>query len=39
MKNQDFQRETLEESIAALGITMETRPFMPLPKPIQLQSH
>jgi len=39
MDNQDFQRENLEESVAVLGITMETRTFKPLHKPAQLQPH
>jgi SNF2 family DNA or RNA helicase len=39
MDNQEFQRENLEESKAALGITMETRTFKPLHKPTQLQPH
>jgi SNF2 family DNA or RNA helicase len=39
MGNPDFQRENLEESMAALGITMEIRTFKPLHKPTQLQPH
>jgi SNF2 family DNA or RNA helicase len=39
MDNQQFQRENLEESMAALGITMEIRTFKPLHKPTQLQPH
>jgi len=39
MDNQDFQRENLEESVAALVITMETRTLKPLHKPAQLQPH
>jgi hypothetical protein len=35
MDTQEFQRESLEESMAALGITMETRTFKPLHKPTQ----
>jgi len=39
MDNQEFQWENLEESMAALGITMEIRTFKPLYKPTQLQPH
>ena len=39
MDNQEFQRENLEESIAVLGITMETRTCKSLNKPTQLQPH
>jgi SNF2 family DNA or RNA helicase len=39
MDNQEFNRENLEKSMAALGITMETRTFKPLHKPKQLQPH
>jgi len=35
MDNQEFQRENLEESMPALGITMEIRTFKPLHKPTQ----
>jgi SNF2 family DNA or RNA helicase len=37
MDNQEFQRENLEESMAALAITMEIRTFKPLHTPTQLQ--
>jgi SNF2 family DNA or RNA helicase len=37
--NQEFQRDNLQESLAALGITIETRTFKPLHKPMQLQPH
>jgi len=37
MDNQEFQRENLEQSMAALGITMEIRTFKPLQRPTQLQ--
>jgi len=37
--NQEYQRESLEESMAALGITMETRTFKQLHNPTQLQPH
>jgi hypothetical protein len=33
MDNEEFQREYLEESMAALGITMEIRMIKPLHKP------
>jgi len=39
MDNREFQRENLEESMAALDITMEIRTFKPLYKPTQLQRH
>jgi len=39
LDNQEFQREDLVESMAALGITMEVRTFKPLHKPTQLQPH
>ena len=39
MDNQEFQTEHLEETMAALGITMETRTFKLLHKPTQLQPH
>jgi len=39
MDNREFQRENLEESIAVLGITRETRTFKSLHKPMQLQPH
>ena len=39
MDNQEFQRENLEESMAALAITMEIRTFKQLHKPMQLQPH
>ena len=39
MDNQEFQRENLKESIAALGITMETRTSTPQHKPMLLQPH
>jgi len=37
MDNQEFQTEHLEETMAALGITMEIRTFKLLHKPTQLQ--
>jgi SNF2 family DNA or RNA helicase len=37
--NQRFQRENLEESMSALGITMEIRTFKQLHKPMQFQPH
>jgi len=39
MDNQEFQREILKESMAALGITMEIKNFKPLHKPTQFQPH
>jgi len=39
MDKQQFQREALEELIAALGITMEIRTVKLLHKPTQLQLH
>ena len=39
MDNQEFLRENLEESMTALGSTMENRTFKPLHKPTQLQPH
>jgi len=39
MDNVKFQRENLEQSMAAFGITMEIRPFKPLRKPTQLQPY
>jgi SNF2 family DNA or RNA helicase len=39
MDNREFQSENLQESMAALGITMEIRTLKPLPKPTQLQPH
>jgi SNF2 family DNA or RNA helicase len=37
MDNEEFLREYLEESMAALGITMEIRMIKPLHKPTQVQ--
>ena len=37
--NLQFQTETLEESMAVLGITREIRTFKPLNNPTQLQPH
>jgi len=39
MDNQEFQRENLEEPMAALGITIEIGAFKPLHKPTKLQLH
>jgi len=39
MHNQEFQREHLEESMAALGITLEIRTFKLLQKPTQSPLH
>ena len=39
MDNQEYPRENLEDSLAALGITMEIRTFKPHHKPMQLQPH
>jgi len=39
MDNQEFWRENLVGSMAALGITMKIRTFKPLNKPTQLQPH
>jgi SNF2 family DNA or RNA helicase len=39
MDKQQFQGQNLEESMAALGITMQIRTFRPLHKPTQLQPH
>ena len=38
MDNHEFLRDSLEQSISSLGITMETRTFKRLRKPIRLQS-
>jgi len=37
MANQEFQKATFEQSISAVGITMETRLFKLLHKHMQLQ--
>jgi SNF2 family DNA or RNA helicase len=37
--NQEYQRESLEDPMAALGITMETRTFKPLHNHTKLQPH
>jgi SNF2 family DNA or RNA helicase len=37
--NQKFHSETFKESMAALGIAMETRTLKPLHKPMQLQPY
>jgi len=39
MDNQEYQKENVERSIAALGITMESRTFKLLHKPMLLQPH
>jgi len=39
MDNQEIHRETLEETMAGLGNTMEIRTFKLLHKPTQLQLH
>jgi len=39
MDTQEYPREYLEESMAALRNTMETRTLKPLHQPTQLQPH
>jgi len=39
MDNQEFQRDSFEDSMAAFSITMKIRTFKPLHKPTQLKQH